>query len=876
MIISLFHNHKDNAPHSQEVTWTDLANALSDVRTSPCTLETCRRGECPHKHGMAWSPAVWPKGSTRRASTVEAVHALVVDIDHVHPTEVDDVIARLMPYQFVLHASHSDHPEDRCLRAVLAVSRPVTGAEFKRFWRAAMAYLGLPADEQTKDASRLYFTPSRPSDACGDGVDGDGFLFLTQDGVELDVDAIMATAEPEKMARDYIDGDGRVASSDTEVERATDQAIRDAAQVLADAWPSEGRHSAQLALAGALARASWSVEDVAEFCAAVAEIQQPGNADYGKRLAAAQSSAEKIAAGDAVAGWPRLADMIGDAAVSRATALLGVGQAMAEPDPDFMAVIDRHARGNAEERSQVEAPTSAAVKAAVEAAITKYGRSTDASKRLDGDLLKRVQRNEYIFDDTTLAQATLAVLKVAPSATTDQQIAGMLAIAAGSDRDVPDLVRSARAHLKSTTESAVQEFTVDLKTGKPVSIDVRNYDVALAKLGVTLRYNRFSELKLLTRNNVEDVLQDEHVLCLLDEIERTFGFSPSKEKFRDYLDARAYNHSFNPTLDYLASLPAREPTDRLDTWLIRLCGAKDTPYVRAVSRIVLVAAVRRVRSPGCKFDEMLVLESPRQGTTKTTFVKTLCPLPDLFGDDIPLHSDDKAKMEATAGKWIIEASELAGMSRTDHNSLKSYLSKQKDQARLAYGRETKHRPRHFIIIGTTNDQQYLRDQTGNRRYWPILIVRCDVEGLKAELDELWAEAAAAEARGESIRLSEELWNEAATEQEARRISDAFEINIDTMLGDYAQGIILVEDVRKVCDVGKKCSTVDQQRINAVMAARGWERKKRRFMGKLRDCFSTSNATHEWLTVKQAPDDSWELVLALGPGAKSNVQHPNTN
>jgi predicted P-loop ATPase len=150
---------------------------------------------------------------------------------------------------------------------------------------------------------------------------------------------------------------------------------------------------------------------------------------------------------------------------------------------------------------------------------------------------------------------------------------------------------------------------------------------------------------------------------------------------------------------------------------------------------------------------MLILESPLQGTDKSSGLRALAFNDDWFTDDLPLGSDTRRFMEATAGKWLVEAGELKGMGRGDVAALKACLSRQRDEARMAYGHKNARVARQFVIIGTTNETEgYLRDATGNRRFWPVRIQRFDLARLRADRDQLWAEAAEAEALGESISL----------------------------------------------------------------------------------------------------------------------------
>ena len=199
------------------------------------------------------------------------------------------------------------------------------------------------------------------------------------------------------------------------------------------------------------------------------------------------------------------------------------------------------------------------------------------------------------------------------------------------------------------------------------------------------------------------------------EIDDTFKFRPTIVTLRRLITDSAHRTVGHPVREYLDA-QQWDGTPRLDTWLSTYGGAKPCAYVDAVGALVLIAAVRRVRTPGVKFDELLVLESP-QGTQKSTALRALCPRDDLFSDDLPLGVDSKHVIERTCGKWIIEASEMHGHRGRETEQLKAFLSRQVDgPVRLAYGRESTTVPRQFVLVGTTNTRTgYLKDTTGSRR-----------------------------------------------------------------------------------------------------------------------------------------------------------------
>lgn len=230
---------------------------------------------------------------------------------------------------------------------------------------------------------------------------------------------------------------------------------------------------------------------------------------------------------------------------------------------------------------------------------------------------------------------------------------------------------------------------------------------------------------------------------------------------------------------------------------------------------------------------MLILESP-QGTDKSGGLRALAVNDDWFTDDLPLGSDTRRFIESTSGKWIVEAGELKGMGRSDVAALKACLSRQRDEARLAYGHKSTRVPRQFVLIGTTNETDgYLRDATGNRRFWPVRITRFDLERLRADRDQLWAEAAEAEAQGESIRLSPSLYAEAAIEQEARLRGDDPLVDVLSRALGNRTGKLRVSDAYLICGIEAGKANQDQiERFGRAIRALGWERKRRRFDGVL--------------------------------------------
>lgn len=352
----------------------------------------------------------------------------------------------------------------------------------------------------------------------------------------------------------------------------------------------------------------------------------------------------------------------------------------------------------------------------------------------------------------------------------------------------------------------------------------RNARLAVEKLGVEFWFDVFADQAWYIRDEEQHELKDEHVLKLRFEAERKFGVLFPKELFSDVLEDLARQDAHHPVREYLDGLEW-DGKPRIDTWLIKYGGAADSLYTRAVGRLVLVAAVKRIREPGVKFDELLVLESG-QGLEKSNAIQALVGVDDWYTDALPLGADSKIVIERTKGRWIVEAQEMQGYGKREVDHLKAFLSTRIDgPVRLAYGRIPETKRREFIVIGTTNLSHYLKDMTGNRRFWPVEVGKFDVASIRADRDQLWAEAAAAEAAGESIRLDPKLWKDAGEAQEERKIPDPWSDVLKDALGDK-NGKVRGEDVWRIVGVPTDRRTQSENgRISVVMKDLGFTRRK---------------------------------------------------
>ena len=248
-----------------------------------------------------------------------------------------------------------------------------------------------------------------------------------------------------------------------------------------------------------------------------------------------------------------------------------------------------------------------------------------------------------------------------------------------------------------------------------------------------------------------------------------YGVQFPDSKFTKALQIVVDQRRFNPLRDYVEQLPDWDGVPRVDTLLVDYLGAEDTPYVRAVTRKTLIGGVMRVLDPGCKFDTVLVLDG-KPGIGKSTLLRKLGG--PYFSDSLSLiDTRDKTAAEKLQGVWIMEIGEMQGTRKADVDILKGFLSRQVDEYRAAYGRVVERHPRTAIICGTTNSTTgFLRDTTGNRRFWPVAVNgggRLSVWDMTEETRaQIWAEALTYLSAGEDPYLDAELEAEAAKAQQA--------------------------------------------------------------------------------------------------------------
>ena len=315
----------------------------------------------------------------------------------------------------------------------------------------------------------------------------------------------------------------------------------------------------------------------------------------------------------------------------------------------------------------------------------------------------------------------------------------------------------------------------------------------------------------------------------------------SKNDVFDVIELCARQNTISPIRHYLEafpSMPAADAQAYLVTVLNTHFGLRrfgEHPdairYSELVFRKWLISAVARALQPACKADHVLILEGA-QGAGKSTAIRSLCS-DEYFGDTVPkLESKDAA--DYIRGKWIIELAELSSVSKAEVEQVKAYITRTEEKFRPAYGRNEVIYQRRCVFVGTTNRTDYLRDETGNRRFWPIKIDSVDVEAILKERDQIWAAAKALYDSGEQWWLTDDEAGLAQAQQERRTIVDPLYEEVAQWLDDTKTEQTCMRAIMdNVVSSDGEQSTAQitpqlQHRIRGALNAAGYESIGRKF------------------------------------------------
>lgn len=318
-------------------------------------------------------------------------------------------------------------------------------------------------------------------------------------------------------------------------------------------------------------------------------------------------------------------------------------------------------------------------------------------------------------------------------------------------------------------------------------------------------------------------LNDDLIRIVREWIMHQFGFEPKREDVSDVLFALATKNTFNPVVSYLDGL-TWDGVARIDRLFPDYFGTADGDYEKTVGRKLMLAAVRRMRRPGVKFDTVPIIEG-RQGSGKTSALRVLGG--DWHSDAELGRLDGKDSAGVLHGVWIMELGELTAMRKAEVDHLKAFVSRTEDRYRPPYGKTVKTYPRRCVFVGTTNSGSYLRDVTGNRRYLPVSTGAIDLDALRRDRDQLWAEASVVEATGESLVLPSHLWPAAAERQDDRLVNDPWLDRLRLHLASSPERTRFSSQELLEFALEVPCSRQNQheaKRVATLMTSLGWQHK----------------------------------------------------
>lgn len=320
------------------------------------------------------------------------------------------------------------------------------------------------------------------------------------------------------------------------------------------------------------------------------------------------------------------------------------------------------------------------------------------------------------------------------------------------------------------------------------------------------------------------------------------GFQPSKNDIPAAINRLAKDNAFHPIRDYLNSLKW-DGVNRLNRFLPILFGTPDTPYEHAIGSKWMIGAVARVYEPGCKMDNMLVLEG-KQDLGKSTALRALFGAA-YFTEMVDELKDHKRFVEQIGGKWVVEFAELSAIRRADVERVKAIITMQVDKVRLAYGKQTVELPRQCVLAASVNpktDTGYLTDPTGNRRFWPVKCTVIDMPKIVRKRDQLWAEAVERYRLGEQWWLDNETARLAAAEQADRVSADPWEDHLIEKLVETVRytSIQIMDEVIKLPK--ERQDQFAKTRLATSMQAVGWHQ----VVGKERDEDGKRRSIRQWV------------------------------
>jgi predicted P-loop ATPase len=311
---------------------------------------------------------------------------------------------------------------------------------------------------------------------------------------------------------------------------------------------------------------------------------------------------------------------------------------------------------------------------------------------------------------------------------------------------------------------------------------------------------------------------DREVLQILEWAQTHGILHMTKGVVQDAIDHVSRERSFHPVRAWLSNL-SWDGRERLKDLFPVYLGAERSTYTEAIGRMFLIAMVARIMRPGCKADYMPILEG-EQGAEKSKVGKVLAG--PWFSDHLPDIRNDQASAQHLAGKWLIEVAEMDSFSKAEATRYKAFVTRETDRYRPPYARNEIEQPRQCVFFGTTNEDEYLRDTTGGRRFWPVRVGKISISDLERDREQLFAEAV-------KRFQDREIWWPAPDfeaeyfrpEQERRSLPDPWTNQVQEIISNQDR-VFVGETLTALGFLTKDQGTATYRRVSTILKKLGWE------------------------------------------------------